>query len=262
MATSTRISELPQITTITKDNIIIIEDAEKTTYKATLNQISSAVYSQIAQTTALTLYVNITELQNTIDSLPRLLMSDVYIFVYPGTYSDTITIENFVGNGWLAIRAVDSSGTIVSTVGATTHKITNVVLQSNTTKQIYVTGFNMTTTSTNGVYARYNAGFLYIGYCTFTSGSNSTSTNIGVNALENSGVISVSTCVMSNKYYAINVQNSGILWVTTLSGTSSNIIYRASSGGGIVIRGAGTITGTTTYSKASGGFILSAGALI
>ena len=80
--------------------------------------------------------VPITELQNVIDSLPKLLNRNITINVLAGTYTGTLVISNNSGNGFIDIFGATTKGT--------THTIDGgIQIFSNNNTYIRLRGFNI-----------------------------------------------------------------------------------------------------------------------
>lgn len=198
----------------------------------------------------LILETTIDDLQATIDIVPKVLNHDVTISVLPGTTSNIITIEGFSGTGKLKILGASSSGLF-------THNIGQLIVQFNVlAKNLEIIGFTMTNSNVNAISAFQNSGYVLISMCNSTSGLNTNTANIGVNANENSGYIYCTANTFSNKYYAYRTGMGNKLFVAGPLGTGNGTIYRAENGGSIHRRSAGTIAGTTVSSYSSSGLIV------
>ncbi len=175
-----------------------------------------------AQVTPLTLTVNITELQETINSLPKILNANTTINVNPGTYNGDITIRGFSGSGVLTV----TSGT--STV-STTHRVTRIVLDKNSLSRINIVGFDALGNSGVCFSMAYQSGPVYFSCCSASAGAASTVGFYGFQAYA-SRYFYANDCVASNKERGFNIDSGTPASLVRCSGTGNTIGARSTAG--------------------------------
>ena len=243
------VSSLPQATSITPADRLLIENNTTTSF-ITVEQLQNT----IVQTTSISLTVALSDLQSTIDALPKILISNVTINVLPGTINDTINISGFIGS-ILSIYCTDSSGTVVNTAGATTHNITSLNCDTNSNR-INITGFNCTNTTGNAIGVTDSVASYYFSYCSAAEGINTDISNVGISCQNNGGILYFSNCTISNKYIAYYSYSDNAIIIHNSTGSNNDRVYRAVSGGQIRIRSVGSITGNSEFTRAEGGSII------
>jgi hypothetical protein len=190
--------------------------------------------------------INITDLQNEINALPKLIMADVTFTVNAGTYNGAILIERFSGSGKLSILGANVRG-------QTSHQIVNMVISRCSLPDMQIRG--ITTTATNN--SNFNisgTNFIDFLYCNSLNGSNTTNTLYGIMLSYSSAIIR--ECTFNNKYAAIQVNSSGRAITVNPYGANNNVVYSAKRGGIIQKYAEGPITGTTRGDVTEGGIIV------
>lgn len=225
-------SDTPSMDDFNKDNRIIDEELIK----------------RPVLSVPITKTVNIANLQDEIDALPKMLMANVTFNINGGTYSGDITIGNFFGSGILTIKGASEI--------ATTHNIAKLIIYNCSIPRIDITGFNMTTISGNAMYVNLSSSVVYLQYMSATAGSSSTSGFYGIRVTDNSGLVYIEYSTISNKNRAVTADYMSYLCVSNLAGTNNNAVYRASVGARIHKRIDGTISGTTIDSLVQGAIIV------
>jgi len=204
---------------------------------------------------AQTITTDMTNLQSTIDSLPKFLANNVTINVTAGEVASDINIERFTGMGNLMIRAVDGGGTPIGTAGQQNHKADRFLVQNNTLPMIGLNGMTSTSGNDSSFYIFRNTAAIVLNYNSAVSGANSTTGNIGLYVYANKGYVNSETGnTISNQYRAIWAAY-GNVGVANYAGTDNATVYFSNQGSIIQIMTAGTITGTTMYGRAYGGVI-------
>lgn len=198
-------------------------------------------------TTSIDKTVDIANLQNEINALPKLLLANVIFRVNSGSYNGEILIERFSGSGSLQILGAENAG-------QETHKIINMVITNCTTPSIAVRGLTSTTTD-NYAFSLVNTTSAEINLCNSTVGLKTTTTLFGITVNRSFAIIR--KCTLSSKNIAIRVVN-GRAAVTDLYGNNNNAVYASTQCGIIQKNNAGTITGTTVDYSTQGGLIVSA----
>lgn len=182
-------------------------------------------------------------IQAAIDSLPKRLDADVVVNVDAGTYAENITIEGFVGGGTLDILG--------DTVTSTTRTVNRFTITGCSNEQVYVRGFNCTTTTANAFEV---SGVVYLVILSCKA-IGADATNSGVFAYASN--VYTTTCEFSNKEVGIYASYMSNISVNTTSGSGNTYAFRALRGGTIGKYSSNTITGTTQDST-TGGLIVPA----
>lgn len=200
-------------------------------------------------TEPITKTIEISELQDEIDALPKILMAYVTFIVNSGTYNYEILIEKFVGSGSLIIYGAN-------TAGQASHNISNMIIQYCTNSRIMVQGFNALATADyvfNILYCL--CASIHLLYCNSTAGNNNTTSLYGVRVTETNFAL-IQECTISNKRTAIRVARGWRVSTLDLYGTNNNMVYDSGRGGTIYKENMGTITGTTLNNMPFGGLII------
>jgi hypothetical protein len=210
-----------------------------------------------------TIDTSIENLQATINSLPKLLKENVTIRVKPGTITTNITVERFYGPGSLIIDAVDANNAVVAAANVQTHKCGRFIVQNNNLMaNLVIRGFTSTTIDNICFYSFRNTGYTLFSYCNAVEGVNTNTALYGFYANECSGITYATECTVSNKYHAVRAAGASVLRVSLFHGMANNIIYYTNTGSRISISNPGDVTGTTIYSRVSGGIIVPSSSIL
>ncbi|MDR2888425.1 MAG: hypothetical protein LBV33_01115 [Lachnospiraceae bacterium] len=196
--------------------------------------------------------IDISELQNEIDALPRLLLADVTFNVNPGTYDQPILIERFTGTGMLNIIGADVKGQL-------THNIVNMIIRYCSIMSVKVQGFNAVGTS-NSIFSIANCTKVILQYCSAMDGTSSTAMFHGVGI--DDGYAVVFECEFSNKNCAVRAGRGSRVIVYNTSGSNNYYAYSAYHAGIIQKEEDGTLNGTQADLCGLGGIIVSKAGVI
>jgi len=198
---------------------------------------------------------DMSNLQATINSLPKYLANNVTINVTAGTFAGNIMIERFVGPGTLVVRAVDGGGTPLVSAG-TTHNANRFQIYNNSsTGTLVLSGFNATIASNNSFEVIGNSNLVAINYDRAVGGASSDGSNYGIFSQQSPGGLIINGGEYSNKFFAVMAADQTTVIPNGLTGTGNHIVYRAQLGGVLSVRTIGTITGTSLWSTVQSGVI-------
>lgn len=201
--------------------------------------------------------VRIGDLQKILDGFPRVLNHDYKINLKPGErYENTLVIKGFSGSGRLSIIGSEITDWKKATFANFSHA-ERIQITGNTLRMIHVQGFFLDgqeagTPKQEAVLVYQNTGYTWVYMISHQDGG----IHSGYYSNENSGITYFSNC---EACYADNYAfrcGMGNMVVNAPAGVGNKVVYRAENGGTIKIRSAGTIKGTTVYSKASAGTIV------
>ncbi|OAS17154.1 hypothetical protein [Paenibacillus oryzisoli] len=160
-------------------DLLSMNDADQDARISEAERLARQIYNVPQKTTAaMTLYVDGTNgadnndgssgmpfktIQRAIDSIPQIVNHPINVFVAAGTYVEDVRIEGFVGkNGGVIYLTGDS---IVST----SRSVSSIVV-ANCINGVVVTGFNITSTTTNSL-SVVRSSFVQFGFMNLVSSS-------------------------------------------------------------------------------------------
>ncbi|MCL2155428.1 MAG: hypothetical protein FWH53_07170 [Leptospirales bacterium] len=210
--------------TILPKSTVTPTDANHLTRKGFVDNLITALENKFkSKGSSQTLSCTPATLQETINSLPKVLTYNVTINVSAGTITDTITLDYFTAHGGITING--DTGVLSST-----RTVGKFVINWCTNSYINIYGFNLSATDGNCVYTYNSTTAIDSQWLRLVAGSKSTANFFGM-YFWNSPNVRVLNCEISNKFNAINSGGASNIIAYNIAGSNNNVCYRASSGG-------------------------------
>jgi len=188
---------------------------------------------------ALSLTVDMADLQTTLNNLPLLLKRNVTINVRPGTINTQIELLRFYGPGTLTINAINASGGNINTPAeSTNHRINHrLVIHQCSARAIIFRGFDFIDGTRTSIDLAQNSGALIeIRACNLAAGIPGNDANRGILAHRCSSRILLRDCAIANKGRAVTSEGS-LLVLQGVTGNNNQRLAISRQGGHVAFWG-------------------------
>lgn len=177
-----------------------------------------------------------------IAKFPTIVNHNLFIYLAPGTYPETVTLRGYAGQGTISLYG--------ATTATNTHTVNNVYAL-NVAVVLSIFGLQASTNNTHGFFfGGCNYVFLCDGYATATTASFA-----GI-SVESGTYISISGGTYSNKSWGVLATSGGTAALRFVGGNNNSTGISATDGGQIRKRNSTVPSGTVAEQYSAGGLIV------